>query len=259
MTKARVELIRRIEEAAAAAWPAAVVREIDGWQFRLSGGVTRRANSVLAVRSGESVALAEKIRQAEQFYVEHNAPPCWHISPAVQPENLDEVLAERGYRIETPTFVQTATSVDVMDRVYPRSFPQVVILPHLTDSWFTAYCEAEGYGEATASARREILHRIRQPAGYAAAFMAGRIGAVGLGVMADEWAGVFCMVTRPEVRRQGAASALLRGLAEWAHRQGGRQLYLQVMKDNTPALALYACAGFEPLYSYHYREKHLGS
>jgi ribosomal protein S18 acetylase RimI-like enzyme len=31
-------------------------------------------------------------------------------------------------------------------------------------------------------------------------------------------------------------------------------MYLQVMHNNAPALALYRRAGFEPLYSYHYRE-----
>jgi ribosomal protein S18 acetylase RimI-like enzyme len=43
-------------------------------------------------------------------------------------------------------------------------------------------------------------------------------------------------------------------LAQWGQIYQARQLYLQVMADNAPALALYERLGFETLYHYHYRE-----
>lgn len=61
------------------------------------------------------------------------------------------------------------------------------------------------------------------------------------------------MHTRPELRRRGAARALLHALAQHALREGTEQLYLLVEPDNVPARALYARCGFEDLYHYHYR------
>jgi ribosomal protein S18 acetylase RimI-like enzyme len=63
------------------------------------------------------------------------------------------------------------------------------------------------------------------------------------------------MDTRPEFRRQGAASALLYALADWGKQHKASQMYLQVMENNPPALALYAKAGFEKQYQYWYAQK----
>jgi hypothetical protein len=41
--------ITQIEALAANAIPAAIVQELDGWRLRFNYGVTRRANSVLAI------------------------------------------------------------------------------------------------------------------------------------------------------------------------------------------------------------------
>jgi ribosomal protein S18 acetylase RimI-like enzyme len=74
----------------------------------------------------------------------------------------------------------------------------------------------------------------------------------------EDWIGLFCMATRPEFRRRGAATAVLRALAGWGRHQGAARAYLQVMDDNLPARSLYARAGFETLYHYHYREAPVG-
>jgi len=81
----------------------------------------------------------------------------------------------------------------------------------------------------------------------------GRPVAVGLGVVEAGWVGIFCMATLPAFRRQGAGAAVLRSLAEWGRQQGAEQVYLQVTEANVEARPLYAKAGFEMLYTYHYR------
>jgi GNAT superfamily N-acetyltransferase len=77
--------------------------------------------------------------------------------------------------------------------------------------------------------------------------------ATALGVSDGDWAGVFSLLTRPAWRGRGAGRALLGALARWAASRGARRLYLQVERDNAPALALYAKAGFRERYGYHYR------
>jgi ribosomal protein S18 acetylase RimI-like enzyme len=62
------------------------------------------------------------------------------------------------------------------------------------------------------------------------------------------------MATHPNYRRQGAATTILGALANWGSDHGADQMYLQVMENNPPALALYARAGFEKLYQYYYAE-----
>jgi ribosomal protein S18 acetylase RimI-like enzyme len=67
------------------------------------------------------------------------------------------------------------------------------------------------------------------------------------------WAGVFCMATRPQARRRGLATAVLRCGASWAAGQGARHLYLQVEEKNFPAVRLYTGLGFQTSHHYHYR------
>ena len=43
-------------------------------------------------------------------------------------------------------------------------------------------------------------------------------------------------------------------LADWGKAKGAGHVYLQVMDDNLPALALYDQLGFEHLYQYYYAE-----
>ena len=62
------------------------------------------------------------------------------------------------------------------------------------------------------------------------------------------------MATHVDFRRQGAATTILHALAGWSKEQGASQLYLQVMDENKPARRLYARAGFDTVYHYHYRE-----
>ena len=68
------------------------------------------------------------------------------------------------------------------------------------------------------------------------------------------WTGVFCMETLQQYRRRGAATAILHALAEWGRGYDADHMYLQVMLNNPGALAAYARAGFEPLYTYYHCE-----
>ena len=117
------------------------------------------------------------------------------------------------------------------------------------------YQEVEALNEQAIGVRRRILQRVAPPMAYAQAFQNGRLVGIGLGVAERGWVGVFTMLTRPDARRQGVATAVLHELAAWGGQaQGADRMYLQVMQRNTAALALYGRCGFTTLYSYHYRE-----
>jgi ribosomal protein S18 acetylase RimI-like enzyme len=101
--------------------------------------------------------------------------------------------------------------------------------------------------------RREIIHRISGDKTIARIMMHGEIGGVGLGVVEEDWLGLFSIRTMPEFLRQGVAWSATCALAQWGEDCGAEKAFLQVEETNTPALALYKAMGFETMYTYWYR------
>jgi GNAT superfamily N-acetyltransferase len=249
-----LDRIRRLEDCAARAWPAAHVSDIDGWLLRFNHGVTRRANSVLPNRSRCRLPLAERLSRVEKVYRQWSLPIRYQLSPAAEPADLDAVLAARGYIAVAPTGVQTASLATVRGATADKHPAPVTVAGRLDGRWLATYCRADGFAGREAAVREGILRRIAQPTAYACLELDGAPAAVGLGILDMEWLGVFCMATCPEYRRRGAATAVLHALARWGERHAAGWAYLQVMDDNAAARALYTRAGFEPFYPYHYRE-----
>jgi ribosomal protein S18 acetylase RimI-like enzyme len=77
--------------------------------------------------------------------------------------------------------------------------------------------------------------------------------AVGIGVVEEGWLGLFSLATAKHARRRGIASAIVDVLEGWAGACGACATYLQVERDNVPALAFYEPRGFRVAHSYHYR------
>lgn len=261
--------ILHIETLALHAWPAAEIVDLDGWRLRSTAGVTRRANSVWPnewrVASGDGAGgrsqtegLDGRLAAVEAYYARRGLPAVFQISPAAQPEALDNVLAARGYASHAPTFVQTTTVAAMLDVLTPTGGApafEIAVAERCGDAWFDLYCAAEAVTGQAAAVRRAILDRIAPASAFALLHVDGTPVAVGHGVVEAGWLGIYSMATAPAFRRRGAARAILRALATWAAGQGAEQAYLQVMEHNHAAQALYATAGFVTTYGYHYRVK----
>lgn len=250
-----MSLIRHLEELAANAWPAATTQMVDGWQCRYTGSTSRRLNSVLPLQQQGKQALAERVTAVEQFYESRQRPPRFQISPATQPPELDEFLAYRGYSFKGQILVQTASIAAATQSSPYLPHGHINLSPACPPGWFEAYLTAEPGREKTAEDRRAIFRRITPMTAYGMWQVDGIAAAIGLGVLEQGWLGVFCMSTLPAYRRQGAATALLHTLATWGAGQGAQKMYLQVFEGNAAALPVYARAGFQTLYPYHFREK----
>jgi ribosomal protein S18 acetylase RimI-like enzyme len=248
-----LQLIRQIETLAADAWPAAESEDLDGWLLRGNDGATRRANSVWPNENRGRLSLDNKLQAVEAFYAARTLPVRFQISPAALPSCLDTVLAQRGYVEEARTWVQTACLATVLKRSRARGSDAVRVSEHFNQTWFKTYYDTEAMGEKATGARLGIVRRIVAPAGFAELKIDRSPVALGMGVLEQGWVGIFGMATRPEFRRQGAATAVLHALAEWGQARGATRMYLQVMGDNPAAQALYAGIGFETLYAYYYR------
>jgi ribosomal protein S18 acetylase RimI-like enzyme len=246
-----------IEQLAANAWPAAIVRIVDGWLLRRTPGVARRrSNSALpppAAARATTAQRAQVLDLTERFYARHQQAPLVQVSPAELHQALDGELAARGYQRQAPTLVLTAPISRVLHGQQATSVA-VTVTETLTPRWQAAWAAVEGRADATATGQL-VLSRIGPPVGYVTATGDGDAGVLAVGMLVVErgWAGVFCMATRPQARRRGIATAVLRCGARWAAHHGARQLYLQVEEHSLAALRLYTRLGFQPSHQYHYR------
>ena len=245
-----MSMIRFLEELSLSALPALQTVYLDGWVLRFSAGLTRRANSVNPLYAGAQT-LEDDLHEAEALYVRRGLPVIFKLTPASLPEGLDATLAERGYTREAPTAVQT---LDL--RAPPPARPQLSDLTEtLTDAWLDAMFELSATPPRFRATQQQMLSRLAVPACFAALHVGGSVVSLGLGVLLSGWLGLFDIVTRPEQRRRGYAGQLIADLLAWAATRGATGAYLQVMRENAPALALYDRLGFREAYEYWYRVK----
>jgi ribosomal protein S18 acetylase RimI-like enzyme len=241
-----------LDELMANAWRPVVVETQGGWRYRWAEGVTRRANSALALRTNAGVG--ELVARAEAFYTERGAPTLIQVSTASARPDLVTHLEGRGYRSTARTLVEVASTRDVIDRLGPSAF-EIEITDVPTDEWFDAYWAVEarrGRGHGDATVCRDVLLAPGLPMAFAAARHGTDVVGVGQLVIERGWGGVQCMATDPGHRGRGVARAVLAGLAADALRRGTGRLYLAVMADNAAAAALYRRAGFRAVHEYSY-------
>lgn len=84
--------------------------------------------------------------------------------------------------------------------------------------------------------------------------VAAHIGdfASGIAAYADDWVGFRAIEVSPSHRRQGLGLAIMATLLDWGAERGATTAYLQVLGDNTAALALYERLGFTQHHAYRY-------
>lgn len=245
-----IELIRTIEEISMNAWPALQSVHADGWVLRFGGGYTRRANSVhpLYPSAGE---LDERVRFCERMYSAQGLATIFKLTHAALPPGLDSVLADRGYQTDAHTGIELMK----LQGHRGKPDPAVTLAEAPTHTWLSAYCHMSGVSDEHRITLENILRSILPARRFASISVDGKVVACGLGVLQCGYIGFYDIVTDAAHRRQGHASRLIDSLLCWAQEQGARQAYLQVMLNNTPALALYAGLGFSELYQYWYRAK----
>ncbi len=247
-----------------ATWPPARTVDVDGWRAGLSGGLTRRANSVLPL--GTPPDLGAALDRVEQLYDEAGQPSIVRVCRAA-PAGLDDVLESRGYRTMSRTDVLVRDLGDgsaPLDRGAPVGVPvRVSVRERPDDAWLGMWSGSKAALHATGTAQRDDDAAVRlartvlegAPALYLTASDAtGPVGVV-RAAFAEEWVALSSLVVLPRARRQGLGRALaVRALREAATR-GARRAFLQVEAENTAAAALYSGLGFQPAERYVYRER----
>lgn len=250
----------------AATWPPLEVVDVDGWRLGISGGFTRRANSVLPI--AEPGDVADALARVERCYRERGLPTVFRVGRESRPDGLRDVLLARGYApaavtdvlvLDGPALMPGAGASQATADLASGMLPGVVgdmaldIADAPDEAWLACWSGVKAGAGADLGLARAVV------TGSRAAYLSARDGAGVVGVIraafADDWAGLSCLTVAPAARRRGLGRALTRAAFDVAARSGARRSFLQVEAGNVGAAALYAQMGFQPADRYCYLER----
>lgn len=218
--------------------------------MRATMNVTKRSNSVYTC--GSFPEYGEWVDVVEDFYRRRSLNPCFYISEA-SPAELDGMLHSSGYRKIFEGYTMVASCSEVMTRSAESDQFTFEFAEEASREWIYDFMKLEGYSPDRYDGYMHIFSAIGPKKSFVSLRDNGKLVALGTVVVEREWAGLSNIVVDAKHRGKGAATALLRSIANWSLCNGADQLYLQVLKDNSPALSLYRKHGFTPLFEHHYR------
>jgi GNAT superfamily N-acetyltransferase len=243
--------VRSLQERAARALPAEHVEYVGDWWLRRSASSSWWRGTVLPHGDTDRDELLRRIEAAERFYARFGTAARFQVCPGACADELDATLSERGYRRSGPMSLRAAP-VAAIQALAGAVGSGIRLTEAPTDEWLDVWSAGQGRG-SDPQAERDMLDRVPRPSAYASVVHESAVVAVGRAVADSAWVGVFNMATLPAARGRGAAHEVLAALADWAAARDAVGMYLQVERDNAPALRLYERAGFAELRSYHYR------
>ena len=226
-------------------WPARETEPLGDWLLRAHGGITGRANSVMAV-GDPRMPLPEALDQVARWYAERALPALAQL-PEADPANA--VMEELGWQHQHVTIVQTAPVGATLDLLLAREDLTTTVEPVPSPDWLSLMHDLD---RDDPDAHVAILTG-PPVVGFATVRRDGEPVAIGRVSVEGVWAGVTSVDVAEASRRQGLGRAVMRGLLAWAGDQGARAAYLQVRALNEPALALYRRLGFLAHHPYCYR------
>lgn len=249
-----IEKIELVESIAAKAWPAKKTESYGDWILRIHEGVTKRANSVFTV--GKMPSSNNWLEEIEKFYETNNVVPCFYITE-VTPSTLDDILQRKGYEKETDIYILSGKSKAITECIIESAELTVDRSDYVTEEWMDSFLTLEGHTVESESAFQQIFQQIHLEKSFITLYKENEVTAVATVAIEDGWGYVSNVVVNKQFRRQGIAQQLLLQLARWAKDKGAKQLFMQVLAHNEPALKLYEKLGFTILAKSHYRIKPL--
>lgn len=242
-----------VDRAFLAAWPAAEVDEVGGWPMRATAGITRRANSALALDAPEGLdALDAQLAAVTRWYAERRLTPRVQLGLEAHRLGLVDAVAARGWALGDGACDVLARSLDGV--VAPAADVHVEPADRPSDEWLDTWWAVSPRDGADARRHAEgILGRIAAPARFVLGRTEdGAAAACALGVVAEGALVIESVATLPDRRRRGAATVLAADLAGWAAGLGAREAVLGVERTNSGALAFWQGLGFTPRSAWTY-------
>jgi ribosomal protein S18 acetylase RimI-like enzyme len=238
----------RVEAACRNAWPTPHESIRQGWLYRFAGGDSSRLNSVNPLY-GPRESPEATLAAAETFYGRRRARPLFRVTDLAG--DMEDVLVDRGYQAVART-TTLAASVEALAGALPD--PEVTTAPCPDPVWLAARQQEARVRPDDIRAFAETAGMLAGSAAFGSLAVGDRIAAIALAVVSDRLLVFESVATLPEFRGRGLARRVVGTLMAWGRQQGAEAACLQVLCDNTSAIALYRRLGFDrELYRYHYR------
>jgi ribosomal protein S18 acetylase RimI-like enzyme len=237
--------------AEAAVWPPREVHDVDGWQVGLSGGFTRRANSVLALAEPRDVRAA--VAEVETIYARAGQPSVFRVCAQSQPWDLDEILAARGYREVAPTLVMVRTDLEAVAAPFESGGLELTVRDAPDEDWLSRWLDVKSSAPVDHGVAAALVTGC--PALYLTAHDEHGPVAVIRAALVDDWVALACLAVDARARRRGIGRALTRAALHEAVQRGARRAFLQVEESNEAAIEMYSDLRFTPAERYHYRQR----
>lgn len=241
--------IQAIETAALNAWAAPKQMEFDGWLLRMTGGASKRVNSV-NVRHRSTLPLEKKILACEHIYQQHGLPTIFRVPDPFGSQALRDELTVQGYHEFDTTIVmgkEISEGVDLPEKVVVRRLEK--------EDWLQVRSWVTGTPVARLVYYAAVLDVIVPEKVLMGMYIGEGPVTCGMGVVEGDLLGYFSIYTHSTMRRRGYGSAMMATLSGWGKEKGASYGYLQVEGDNAPALRMYEMMGFEEVYRYSYWKK----
>jgi ribosomal protein S18 acetylase RimI-like enzyme len=205
---------------------------------------------VWTAQAGDSLTMAERLAAVREFYDGRPYPPLFMVCDHSQPAGLRVTLVTDGW---SPWDGAQLQAVSPIPSLTGERWDRVPVDVTSNVAWSEASRDLQEWSDDTVAANAELL--ARTPGTVVAVVAWGDDGSVvglGRGVVTDGWLGIFGMITAADHRGGGIGSAVLAELLRQGAALGAVGAYLQVERQNAPALALYRVAGFTAVYDYDY-------
>ena len=242
-------LLKRLDEVSLNSWPALQQVLFDGWILRFAKGYTKRANSVNPLYESR-IDVDKKIDICEKFYKDRGLPTIFRLTPFSSPASLDQILEKRGYKKVDPSLVLYLNLRDYKPE--PVSSTKLRCEEDI-NAWLKLFCKLSGSPLKRHKPHKEILRAIPSHKILASLTVSRKTVACGMGVLENDYFGLFDLVTAPQKRNKGYGTQLVLLLLQWAKEHNAFHAYLQVVGSNAPARHLYAKLRFQEAYQYWYR------
>ncbi|MFW5713693.1 MAG: GNAT family N-acetyltransferase [Brevefilum sp.] len=243
------EHVNIIEEASLNAWPAKEQMLFDNWVLRLTGGPSKRVNSV-TVRGMSSLPLEKKVAFCDQIFQRKELPLIFRIPEPLVTIELSNCLEDLDFHSFDPTLVMGREVDEGQDLKKGLDIRQMSPV-----DWLAARSWLIGLPLTALGYHAEILNLILPEKTLICLFEDGQPAACGMAVIQADLLGYFSIYTRHTARRRGYARAVMAALSNWGRERGAVFGYLQVEGHNQTAKAMYERLGFEQVYTYKYMKR----
>ncbi|MCJ8313099.1 MAG: GNAT family N-acetyltransferase [Saccharospirillaceae bacterium] len=235
----------KIEKSGFRSWPALEESENNGIVLRFSNGYTKRANSANVIKQQKN-NFEFLVDQYEKYFKAKNLPCIFRLPSFSNNKKLDNYLEDRGYKSIGRSLILCRSLVN-------SDFNDTNITEKNRIEWMLSYCRINEINIDKQTTHLEMLKRIKDKVLMVVLKVDEVEVACGLGVISDDYFGLFDIATKKSARNKGYATKLLDGMLRWAVENGASFSYLQVVAENQAAIKLYKKFGYQHGYEYCYR------